>query len=211
VQHAAQQSRDLHGLSHRVDGVLQTITDIAAQTNMLALNASIEAARAGNEGRGFAVVAEEIRHLAEAVAQAVREASETAGRIRGGIEQVVAGMERGLTESTDGAALAGSLGAALQELNQTSAAGVADVRAVSILSNQIAEQTRRILDDSSGGAASRTLRSLAEVSAANARAAAEAGEAAGEIERVMRGIATSAEELDRISGGLRQAAGRFQV
>ncbi len=57
VQHAAQQSRDLHGLSHRVDGVLQSITDIAAQTNMLALNASIEAhargeRRPGLRGRG---------------------------------------------------------------------------------------------------------------------------------------------------------------
>jgi methyl-accepting chemotaxis protein len=211
VQHATQQSRDLYSLSHRVDGVLQSITDIAAQTNMLALNASIEATRAGRAGQGFAVVAEEIRHLAEAAARAVRDASETAGRIRGGIEQVVAGMERGLIESRDGLALADSLEAALQELKQTSAAGVADVRAVAQLSRQIAAETSRILDESSDGTASRTLRALAEVSATNARAAAEAGEAAAEIERALMGIAISADELERISGGLREAAGRFQV
>jgi methyl-accepting chemotaxis protein len=211
VRHAAEQSRELHGLSHRVDGFLQSITDIAAQTNMLALNASIEAARAGREGRGFAVVAREIGHLAEAVARAVREASETAGRLRGGIEQVMAGMERGLAESGDGLALAGSLDAALQDLKQTSAAGIADVRAVAHLSSRIAAETSRILDESSDGAASRTLRTLAEVSLANARAAAEAGEAAAEIERAMMGIATSADDLERISGGLREAAGRFQV
>jgi methyl-accepting chemotaxis protein len=211
VQQAAQQSRDLHGLSHRVDGVLQSITDIAAQTNMLALNASIEATRAGRGGQGFAVVAEEIRHLAGAVGRAVREASETAGRIRGGIEQVVAGMERGLNESRDGVVLAGSLEAALQNLKQASAAGVAEVRAVAGLSQQIAAETSRILDESSDGAASRTLRALAEVSAANARAAAEAGKAAAEIERAMTGIAASAEDLERISTGLGEAAGRFKV
>jgi methyl-accepting chemotaxis protein len=211
VQEAAEQSRELHGLSHRVDGLLQSITDIAGQTNMLALNASIEAARAGSEGRGFAVVAGEIRNLAEAVARAVREASETAGRMRGGIEQVVAGMERGLTESSDGLALAGSLGAALQDLEQTSAAGVSDVRAVARLSSQIAAETSRILDETSGGVASRTLRTLAEVSQANARAAAEANDAASEIERAMAGITASADDLERISGGLREAAGRFQV
>jgi methyl-accepting chemotaxis protein len=211
VQHATQQSRDLHNLSHRVDGMLQSITDIAAQTNMLALNASIEATRAGRAGQSFAVVAEEIRRLAEDAARAVREASETAGRLRGGIEQVVAGMERGLTESRDGLMLAGSLEAALQDLKQTSAAGVADVRAVADLSREIAAETSRILDESSDGAASRTLRALAEVSAANARAAAEAGQAAAEIERAMMGIATSADDLERISGGLREATSRFQV
>jgi methyl-accepting chemotaxis protein len=194
-----------------VDSFLQRITEIAGQTNMLALNASIEAARAGSEGRGFAVVAEEVRKLAEAVAGAVRDASETAARIRGGIENVVAGMERGLSESGDGLALAGSLEAALQELKRTSATGVADVHAVARLSGQIAVETRRILDDSSDGAARRAVRALAEVSAANARAAAEAGSAASEIVITMGGIARSAEDLERISGGLREAAGRFYV
>jgi methyl-accepting chemotaxis protein len=145
------------------------------------------------------------------VGRAVREASETAGRIRGGIEQVVAGMERGLTESSDGLALAGSLEAALRELKETSAAGVADVRAVARLSSQMVAETRRILDDSSDGVARRTVRTLAEVSAANARAAAEAGEAAADIDRAMAGIATSANDLERMSGSLREAAGRFQV
>jgi methyl-accepting chemotaxis protein len=211
VQQATQQSRDLHSLSNRVDSFLQRITEIAGQTNMLALNASIEAARAGSEGRGFAVVAEEVRKLAEAVAGAVRDASETAARIRGGIENVVAGMERGLSESSDGLALAGSLQAALQELKRTSATGVADVRAVARLSGQIAAETRRILDDSSDGAARRAVRALAEVSAANARAATEAGSAAAEIVNTMGGIAGSAEDLERISGGLREAASRFHV
>jgi methyl-accepting chemotaxis protein len=141
----------------------------------------------------------------------IQRAGPAAAPDRGGIEQVMAGMERGLAESNDGVALAGSLDAALRNLKQTSAAGIADVRAVARLSSRIAAETSRILDESSDGAASRTLRTLAEVSRANARAAAEAGHAAAEIERAMMDIATSADDLERISGGLREAAGPFQV
>jgi methyl-accepting chemotaxis protein len=211
VQEAARQSRDLHVLADRADGILQSITSIAAQTNMLALNASIEAARAGDQGRGFAVVADEIRALADSAARAVREASETAMRIRGGIEQVVVGMERGLVESTEGLTVAGSLGASLRELQQTSAAGVTDVRNTARLADEIAAEVRHILGDSSDGVARQTVRALAEVSAANTRAAADAGQAAREIEDALSGIAASAQNLDRIASGLRAAAERFRI
>ena len=211
VQEAAQQSRDLHELSDQVDRVLQTVTDIAGQTNMLALNASIEAARAGNQGLGFSIVAEEIRHLADGAAKAVREASATATRLRGGIEQVMRGMEKGLAESTDGLALAGSLEATLQEVKRTSATGVHDLRAVARLAAEIAAETQRILGDSSDGVARRTVCALADVSVANGEAAAEAGLAAREIEGAVQAIAASVKELDQISTGLHQATLRFAV
>lgn len=211
VQEAAQQSRDLHTLSDQVDRVLQTVTDIAGQTNMLALNASIEAARAGNQGLGFSIVAEEIRHLADGAAKAVREASATATRIRGGIEQVMRGMEKGLAESTDGLALAGSLEATLQEVKRTSASGVHDLRAVARLAAEIAAETQRILGESSDGVARRTVRALAEVSVANGEAAAEASLAAREIEGAVQAIAAGVKELDQISTGLHEATLRFAV
>jgi methyl-accepting chemotaxis protein len=211
VQTAAKQSRSLYALSGRVDGMLQTITDIAAQTNMLALNAAIEASRAGERGQGFAVVAEEVRLLAEGAARAVREASETATRIRSGIEQVMVGMERGLAESHDGLRLAGSLESSLQELKRTSATGLTSVQAVARLSREIAAQTERIVGESSDGVARRTVLALAQVSAANAHAAAEAAEAAEEIEAALAGISAGAADLDRISDGLRDASRRFQT
>ena len=211
VREASERSRSLHTLSGRVDGMLQTITDIAAQTNMLALNAAIEASRAGQHGQGFAVVAEEIRLLAEGAARAGREATETATRIRTGIEQVMTGMERGLAESGEGLELAGSLETALQQLKQTSATGVTSVHTVARLSREIAAETRRILGDSSDGVARRTMLELAKVSAGNARAAREAAAAADEIESALVGIAAAASELDRISDGLRGASRRFQV
>ncbi len=211
VQEAAKQSRDLFQLSDQVDRMLQTVTQVAAQTNMLALNASIEAARAGASGSGFAVVAEEIRRLADSSAKAVREASSTGSRIRGGIEQVMQGMERGLAESTEGLAVAGSLEATLQEVKRRSTTGVEDLRSVARISAEIAAETERILGESSTGAARRTVLALVEVSAANGQAAEDAGVAAREIESVVDAIATSAKELDRISGSLQQASLRFVV
>lgn len=211
VQEASERTRSLYVLSSRVDDMLQTITDIAGQTNMLALNASIEAARAGGQGRGFAVVAEEVRLLAEGAGRAVREASETAARIRGGIEQVAVGIERGLAESNDGLKTAGSLEASLKVLKHTSSASVARVQVVAQLSAGIAAQTQRILGDSADGVARRTVRALEDVTAANARAAAEATAAAQEIESAMAGIAAGCANLDRISEGLRDSARQFEV
>jgi methyl-accepting chemotaxis protein len=211
VRDATEQSRSLHVLSGRVDGMLQTITDIAAQTNMLALNAAIEAARAGRHGEGFAVVAEEVRLLAEGAARAGREASETATRLRGGIEQVMTRMELGLAESRASLELAGSLESSLQELKRTSLTGVTNVHTVARLSKEIAAETHRILGDSADGVARRSLLALTEVSVVNASAASEAGKAAEEIENAVAGIAAAAADLDRISDGLREASRRFQV
>ena len=209
VQEAAKQSRDLYKLADQVDRMLQTVTEVAGQTNMLALNASIEAARAGTQGNGFAVVAEEIRRLADSSGKAVREASATASRIRGGIEQVMRGMEHGLAESTDGLALAGSLEATLQEVKRTSAAGVDDLRAVARISAELAAETQRILGDSSDGPARRTVLAMVDVAVANSQAAEEASIAARNIDVVVDAIAAGAKELDRISRDLHEATLRF--
>jgi methyl-accepting chemotaxis protein len=211
VRDAAEQSRSLFALSGRVDGMLQTLTDIAAQTNMLALNAAIEAARAGQHGQGFAVVAEEVRLLAESAARAGREASETATRLRGGIEEVMMRMERGLAESNEGLELAGSLESSLQELKRTSMTGVANVQMVAQRCQEIAAETHRILGASSDGVARRSMLALKEVSVVNASAATEAAKAAEEIEGAVAGITAAASDLDRISDGLRDASRRFQV
>jgi hypothetical protein len=96
-------------------------------------------------------------------------------------------------------------------VKRASASGVHDLRAVALLSAEIAAETQRILGDSSDGMARKAVSALAEVSAANGKAAAEAGSAAREIEGAVEEIAASAKELDRISGGLHQATLRFAV
>jgi methyl-accepting chemotaxis protein len=175
------------------------------------LNAAIEAARAGQHGQGFAIVAEEVRLLAEGAGRAVRDASETATRIRSGIEQVMRGMDRGLVETSEGLVLAESLESSLQELKRTSMSGVSNTQAVARLSQDIAVQVHHILGDSADGVARRAMLALSAVSAENASAADEASRAAHDIETAMAGIAAAASDLERIADGLRDASRRFQI
>ncbi|HET7274111.1 MAG TPA: methyl-accepting chemotaxis protein [Longimicrobiaceae bacterium] len=95
VQSSGNEVGELERASSRIDKFVETISGIARQTNLLALNAAIEAARAGEHGRGFAVVADEVRKLAEGSANAADEVAETVHEIRSKIRSTVQTMERG--------------------------------------------------------------------------------------------------------------------
>ena len=137
-------SRTVESLGARSDqigAIVGTIEDIADQTNLLALNAAIEAARAGEQGRGFAVVADEVRALAERTTKATREISEMIKAIQGETKGAVMAMEEGVREVKQGTEEAAKSGSALQEI-------LDQIHAVSMQVNQIAtaaeEQTATI-------------------------------------------------------------------
>ncbi|TWJ32793.1 methyl-accepting chemotaxis protein [Geobacter argillaceus] len=102
--------------SDQIGAIVATIEDIADQTNLLALNAAIEAARAGEQGRGFAVVADEVRALAERTTKATREIGEMIKSIQGETRLAVSAMEEGVNEVERGTSEAARSGQALEEI-----------------------------------------------------------------------------------------------
>jgi methyl-accepting chemotaxis protein len=113
VSSASRVVEKLGNSSAEIGEIVQVIEEIADQTNLLALNAAIEAARAGEQGRGFAVVADEVRKLAERTATATKQISQTIKQIQRDTDEAVNGMKRGDNEVQEGLTLAKQAGTAL--------------------------------------------------------------------------------------------------
>jgi methyl-accepting chemotaxis protein len=117
VEQSSQVIRELEKESENIGSVLDVIKSIAEQTNLLALNAAIEAARAGEQGRGFAVVADEVRTLAGRTQQSTREIEEMINRLQAGANKAVQVMETGKQKSQVGVEQAAAAGQALETIN----------------------------------------------------------------------------------------------
>ena len=120
IQETSKRIKRLGESSQEIGNIVELINDIAEQTNILALNASIQASMAGEAGRGFAVVADEVQRLAERSTNATRQIEVLVRTIQADTNEAVISMERSTTDVVGGALLAENAGAALDEIEQVS-------------------------------------------------------------------------------------------
>ncbi|MEM1261228.1 MAG: methyl-accepting chemotaxis protein [Pseudomonadota bacterium] len=120
IQETSKRIKRLGESSQEIGNIVELINDIAEQTNILALNASIQASMAGEAGRGFAVVADEVQRLAERCTNATKQIEVLVRTIQADTNEAVVSMERSTTDVVGGALLAENAGAALDEIEQVS-------------------------------------------------------------------------------------------
>ena len=190
AEQVSQTARTVQGLGERSDqigAIIGTIEDIADQTNLLALNAAIEAARAGEQGRGFAVVADEVRALAERTTKATREISEMIKAIQVETKLAVTAMEQGVREVEAGTGEATHSGQALQHILE-------QINDVTMQVNQVAtaaEEQSATTSEISGN-----MSHITDILRSTAKGVEESAQAAGELAR-------QAEELKALAGRFR--------
>jgi methyl-accepting chemotaxis protein len=182
VQETAQTVKRLGASSDQIGNIIGTIEDIADQTNLLALNAAIEAARAGEQGRGFAVVADEVRALAERTTRATKEIGEMIKAIQIETRGAVAAMEQGVQQVEAGTEEAAKSGVALRDILEQ----VNDVAMqVSQIATAAEEQT------ATTGEISSNMNQITEVVQLTSQGAQESAQAASQLSGY-------AEELQRL-------------
>ncbi|MFQ5551866.1 MAG: methyl-accepting chemotaxis protein, partial [Gemmatimonadales bacterium] len=188
VGESAQTVERLGVSSEQIGEIVAVIDEIADQTNLLALNAAIEAARAGEQGRGFAVVADEVRKLAERTTSATKEIASMIKTIQTETGEAVKAMQRGNAEVEAGIVLADDAGRALEEIVTGAQSTVDMISQIAAASEEQSSTSEQI---------SRSVEGISTVTQESAQGISQ--------------IAQSSDGLNRLTEELRQLVGRFKI
>jgi twitching motility protein PilJ len=199
IQETSKRIKRLGESSQEIGNIVELINDLAEQTNILALNASIQASMAGEAGRGFAVVADEVQRLAERAANATKQIDALVRTIQTDTNGAVVSMERSTTDVVGGAMLAENAGAALEEIEQ--------------VSNQIASLVHNISasarsQSQSGQSVARNMQVLREISAQTADSTTNTSQAIAKLAELSAGLRKSVAGF-RLPAGV-DATGRYR-
>ena len=185
---AAQSAEELDASSDRISSITAVIKDVADQTNLLALNAAIEAARAGEQGRGFAVVADEVRKLAEKTGQSAQEITKMISAIQHNAKAMAQQMRESVTYVEGGKQVAYTAGESIQ--------------AISGRTNQVVERIDEV---------SQALREQTSSSQQVSGEVQQMSHTIAENAQVMFGVASTAQQLDQLADAMQAEVQKFKV
>lgn len=226
----AEMVKALGDSSQQIGEIVETIDDIAEQTNLLALNAAIEAARAGEHGKGFAVVADEVRKLAERSSKATGEISDLISNIQTMTQHAVEAMDKSSQEVATGTELANNAEEALRGI-QTAVEGIVkQIQEMSVATTQMNESSSEVIKSienvsavteettaaaeemsASGTEVMHQIEQIAAVSEENAAASEQVSAMVQEQNAAIEELAANAVELSEMAKGLKDLVSRFKL
>ncbi|TFD95807.1 methyl-accepting chemotaxis protein [Jeotgalibacillus sp. R-1-5s-1] len=199
---AVQKVRGLDHQTNEISKLVNVIREVAEQTNLLALNAAIEAARAGEHGKGFAVVADEVRKLAEQVASSVNEITGFVSGIQIESKGVVTSLEKGYGEVNTGTQKIAGTGEKFNEINHSIKNMIEMVSQISVNLSAINENSQVM---------NASIQEIASVSEEAAAGIEETAASSQQSLSTIETISASADELAKLAEGLSDEVGKFKL